>query len=166
MRKSIYVHAERCIDCRACEVACGRTHAALSNVSVVLVEDRFAVPLLCRHCDPAPCVAACYRSALTQTDDRVSLDAALCTGCGLCHVACPFGVMGWTADRRAVHFCDRCADRLAMGQEPVCVLTCPTQALSHETYAEYVGRLQSRAAAGLLRADRARLALPRSGGQS
>jgi formate dehydrogenase iron-sulfur subunit len=155
---TIYVLAERCIDCRACEVACGRVHGALSNVYVVLVEDRFAVPLLCRHCDPAPCAAACYTHALTHLDGELSLDIALCTGCGLCVSACPFGVMGWTADRRTVHFCDRCAERVATGQEPVCALTCPTEALTHEAHADYVGRLQQRAAAKLLRAERAHLA--------
>lgn len=154
MTNSIYVHAQRCIDCRACQVACSRVHEAQSNVVVVRVKDRFAVPLLCRHCEPAPCITACYREALSRKDDRVCLDAGRCTGCGLCIAACPFGVMGWTADRRAVHLCDRCADRLVSGLEPVCVLTCPTQALTHESHDDFVRRLQHRGLADVLRAER------------
>jgi formate dehydrogenase iron-sulfur subunit len=151
MSASIYAHAERCMDCHACEVACQRVHG-VSNVWVVGVQDRFAVPLLCRHCDPAPCVAVCYAGALIAGDGFVTLDAGRCTGCGLCLAACPFGVMGRTADERAVHKCDLCAGRQDAGLEPVCALTCPAGALSHEAYEAFVGRVQRRAAADLLRA--------------
>ncbi len=154
MAKLIYAHADRCIDCAACEVACQRVHDGVSNVTVVRVEDRFAVPLLCRHCDPAPCVAACYTEALTTTNGTVTFDAERCTGCGLCLAACPFGVIGWTTDMRFVHQCDLCAERQAAGQEPVCALTCPTRALSYEVFDDFVDRVQRRAAAEILRAER------------
>lgn len=150
MAELIYAHAERCMDCRACEVACQRVHDGVTNVTVVRVEDRFAVPLMCRHCDPAPCVSACYAGALAASDGRVALEPERCTGCGLCLAACPFGVIGWTADRRAVHRCDLCADRLAAGKKPVCALTCPAEALSYERYDAFVSRVQQRAAVNLL----------------
>lgn len=153
MAKLIFAHAERCIDCTACEVACQRVHAGASNVTVMRVEDRFAVPLLCRHCDPAPCVAACYAGALAASNGTVAFDAARCTGCGLCVVACPLGVIGWRADMRFIHKCDLCAERQAAGQEPVCALTCPTQALSYEEYGDFVARVQRRAATNMLRAE-------------
>ena len=152
MTALIYAHAERCLDCRACEVACGREHGA-SNISVVRIADRFAAPLMCRHCDPAPCVAACYAGALTVADGLVALDAGRCTGCGLCLLACPFGVMAWTADRRAVHKCDLCAGRRAAGREPVCALTCPAGALSYEEHDDFAKRVQRRAAAEMVRAQ-------------
>lgn len=151
MAELVYAHAERCMDCRACEVACQRVHDGLANVTVVRVEGRFAVPVLCRHCDPAPCAAVCYTGALAATGRLVAFDGELCTGCGLCLAACPFGAIGWTADGRAVHHCDLCADRLAQGKKPVCALTCPAEALSYEEYDEFVSRVQQRAAAELLR---------------
>lgn len=153
MAKLIYAHTERCIDCMACEVACQRVHEGACNVTIVRVADRFAVPLLCRHCDPAPCVAACYAGALATNDGTVAFDATRCTGCGLCVIACPLGVIGWRTDRRFIHKCDLCADRRAVGQEPVCALTCPTQALSYEEYSDFVERVQRRAAANMLRAE-------------
>jgi formate dehydrogenase iron-sulfur subunit len=152
MTALIYARPERCLDCRACEVACEREHGA-SNVTVVRVEDRFAAPLMCRHCDPAPCMVVCTAGALTAANGLVLLDAGRCTGCGLCLLACPFGVMAWTADGRAVHHCDLCAVRQSRGRSPVCALTCPAGALSHEEHGDFVRRVQRRAAAEILRAQ-------------
>jgi formate dehydrogenase iron-sulfur subunit len=153
MTALVYSHAERCLDCRACEVACEREHGA-PNVTVVRVDGRFAAPLMCRHCDPAPCVAVCYAGALAAEGGLVTFDPALCTACGLCLLACPFGVMARTAGGSAVHHCDLCARRRAIGREPVCTLTCPAGALTYEEYGDYARRVQRRAAAEMVRAQR------------
>lgn len=152
MTRRIYAHAERCTGCQACEVACENVHGSRTNVSVVSVRDRFAVPLMCRHCDPAPCIAACYAGALVWDNGAVAFEAARCTGCGLCVLACPFGAIGWDRDGRSVHHCDLCAQRQAAGLLPACALTCPAGALSFEVYEEFVERVQERAAGRLLRA--------------
>jgi formate dehydrogenase iron-sulfur subunit len=153
MSKLIYADLERCIDCRACEVACQREHNDLSNMSVVLVEDRFAVPLSCRHCEKAPCVTACYTEALIPTEDgTISLDVAKCTGCGLCLFACPFGVIGFDWSGKVVHHCDLCTERLAEGKTPACVTTCPTQALSYGEYEVFTQEAKRKAALAMVRA--------------
>jgi formate dehydrogenase iron-sulfur subunit len=153
MSKLIYVDLNRCIDCRACEVACQREHSSLSNMSVVRVEDRFAVPLSCRHCEKAPCVTVCYTEALTPAEDgTISFDAAQCTGCGLCLLACPFGVVGFDWSGKVIHRCDLCTRRLAEGKPPACVITCPTQALSCGEYEAFAQETKRRAALAMVKA--------------
>ncbi|MBN1323105.1 MAG: 4Fe-4S binding protein [Methanotrichaceae archaeon] len=119
----VYVDVLRCIGCKACEVACKREHNGKPHIAVLPAEGRAAVPLLCHHCKDATCALVCYSGALTTDGDRVSFDAAKCTGCGICALACPFGVI-WS-DKLA-HKCDLCYP----AELPSCVATCPAQALS------------------------------------
>ena len=156
MSKLIYADLNRCIDCRACEVACQREHNRSnpkSNMWVVRVEDRFAVPLSCRHCEKAPCVMACYTEALIPAEDgTISFDAAKCTGCGLCLFACPFGVVGFDWSGKVIHHCDLCSERLGEGKPPACVVTCPTQALSYGEYEAFTQEAKRKATLAMVRA--------------
>jgi Fe-S-cluster-containing hydrogenase component 2 len=121
----VYVDMSRCIGCRSCEVACKRTHGGQNHIYIQVTEDRAAVPLLCHHCEDATCTMACFSGALSKDGERTTFDLHKCTGCGLCRLACPFGVV-WT-DKLA-HKCNLC-----LGQEtPSCVSTCPAQALTDD----------------------------------
>lgn len=155
MSKAVYVDLERCIACRACELACLRLHKGLSNISVEVIEDRYALPLLCRQCEKATCVDMCYAHALQHgEDDMVQLDAEKCTGCGLCTLACPFGVV--YLKEKVAHKCDLCQDR----DTPACVVTCPAEALMYGEY-ELASRVaRRRAGQGMKRA----MASPERGG--
>ena len=119
----IYVDLERCIFCHACEVACEREHGE-SRISVEAVKDRASVPVSCHHCEVAPCAIVCPTGALYQEGSQVAFDEGLCTRCGLCRLACPFGAV--EADPVSmVQKCDLCPE----WEVPPCVLTCPTEAL-------------------------------------
>jgi Fe-S-cluster-containing dehydrogenase component len=89
---------------------------------------RFA--LICRRCEEAPCVTACPQGALekvpTENDDAGILKRAnmLCTGCGTCAIACPFGTIYTDLVPFPSSVCDRCKGRLAPGEKPLCVETC------------------------------------------
>lgn len=137
MSKHVYAEFERCIRCQGCEVACQREHSGHGNVNVVLVQDRFAVPIACRHCDPAPCALACPNDALEGDGIEVKLDAEKCTGCKLCLLACPFGAMGFNSISKKAAKCDLCAARRTAGKKPACVLTCPCRALEFDHYETY-----------------------------
>ncbi len=152
MSKQIYVNFERCMNCLGCEVACDREKDGLSYISVVLIGNRFAVPLTCRQCNPAPCVMVCPPQALSLNDDRVELDAAKCTGCTLCLFACPFGVMGFNKDGKVAAKCDLCISRLKEGRDPACVLTCPSGALLYEDYDSYAANERGRITTKIIRA--------------
>lgn len=48
----------------------------------------------------------------------------------MCIIVCPFGVISLDGEK-GVQKCDRCIQRLNKGRDPVCVLTCPTNALMY-----------------------------------
>jgi Fe-S-cluster-containing dehydrogenase component len=88
---------------------------------------RFA--LICRRCKEAPCITACPRNALEKVhknpDDEGILNRAnmLCTGCGSCAIACPFGTVFSDLILFPSSVCDLCRDRLSNGEKPLCVRT-------------------------------------------
>ena len=102
---------------------------------------------LCNHCEFPPCLEACPTAATHQTEEGLVLvDTELCIGCASCVEACPYGARtvigeldtgsyeeltalesaqyaGHTA--QTAEKCTFCAPRLARGETPFCVQTCP-----------------------------------------
>ena len=103
-------------------------HPENQGIDALLEMIRFA--LICRRCDSAPCIKACPQGALekvkTEKDDCGTLKRAnmLCTGCGTCAIACPFGTIYTDLIGYPSSVCDHCKDRLAPGEKPLCVETC------------------------------------------
>jgi len=89
------------------------------------------VSLACFHCSDAPCAKVCPKEAIFRDEAAgvIDVDESLCIGCHACAMVCPFGAPRFTT-AEPMRKCNLCADRLAQNQEPACVQTCTTRALS------------------------------------
>lgn len=168
MTKTIIPVPERCLGCKTCEIECALAHASDGTLAEALFSaallqprvrvealGRFGMPMQCRHCDDAPCVAVCPTGALHRTPEAglVLLDAEACIGCRLCLLVCPFGAIELSRSGRAVVKCDRCLERTGIGQEPACVAGCPTGALRFDEIAAYLRERRRQAAVRIASAD-------------
>ena len=89
------------------------------------------MPILCQHCDNAPCIAACKAGAIYKRDDGiVIIDPEKCTGSRQCVDACPYGVIYWHDEKNVAQKCTLCAHRLDEGKIPRCVQVCPSECIT------------------------------------
>jgi len=129
--RMILSHPEKCVACHLCEGACSFRHEnvfapAKTRIWVFdFVEDQVYGAFTCFHCADAPCLANCptYAIARDPQTGQVFVNDDKCIGCKMCLVACPFGVMGFHADKHVAQNCDLC------GGDPQCVKACVYGAL-------------------------------------
>ncbi len=129
MSAKLVIDLAKCTTQGQSEVQCSyKHHPQNKGIDSLLEMIRFA--LVCRRCEAAPCVKACPREALekvpSDSDDSGVLKRAnmLCTGCGTCAIACPFGTIYTDLIPFPSSVCDVCRDRLGEGEKPLCVNTC------------------------------------------
>lgn len=135
-RYAFVIEVDRCIDCKACMVACTvENQVPLGHhrnwVIATPLQGKFPnltqdwVPGNCMHCDHPPCVQVCPTGASYQrADGLVLIDQDKCIGCRFCIAACPYEARYYDKARGVVDKCSACAHRLAVGQLPACVETC------------------------------------------
>lgn len=155
------IDASRCIDCRACLVACSVENEVPMETTRIWIQEtgvqgefpnlaRFSAPYHCMHCDDPSCVSACTVGALQKGDDGiVTYDQDRCIGCRYCMYACPFEVPNyeWQQQLPLIVKCDMCVSRLGEGEaEPACAATCPTDAIIFGKREEMLAEAHSRIA--------------------
>jgi tetrathionate reductase subunit B len=131
------IDPKRCIDCRACLVACRAENEVPLEHTRIWVYDQGVqgefpnlsqqfVPYNCMHCDEPPCVAACPSQATykRKADGLVVIDTDACIGCGLCIEACPYHVRYLNPVTGKADKCNACLQRVEQGEMPACVATC------------------------------------------
>jgi len=133
----VTVIPDKCVGCRICEYVCSLQkdkvfNPTRSRIRVVRIYPTTNASLTCRLCEDAPCVIACPRKALTQSEETgvILIEDDLCNGCGWCFEACDFGAITLDPEKKVVRICDLCIDR---EDGPMCVEWCPEEALELTT---------------------------------
>ncbi len=139
--REILVLPERCLGCGLCEWACrqGLEDRDVTSSGAVRpgIDLRFfgptPSPLICRHCEQAPCLEACIAGALRRDPGTglVSHDPDRCVSCWMCVMTCPSGAISPAAEGGVLK-CSGCPGR----EGPACVASCPAQALIYADPAE------------------------------
>ena len=163
------IDISKCIGCKACQVACmqwndlrdeiGVAHGVYDN-PMDLTDQSWTVMRFaeveakdgrlewlirkdgCMHCEDPGCLKACPApgAIIKYANGIVDFVSENCIGCGYCIAGCPFNVPRISKKDNKAYKCSLCSDRVAVGQAPACVKTCPTGALMFGSKDEMVAR--------------------------
>ena len=150
-KKEFFIDLDECTGCNLCMIACKDEHVGNSHMPYTKEQpdtghfwmnvkgmERGQVPkvrvtylpLLCQHCDNAPCMKACPENAIIKGEKGlVIIDQEKCTGCGLCQEACPYDVIYMNEDLNVAQKCTGCAHLVEKGETPRCADICPRDAI-------------------------------------
>ena len=135
------VDLDACSGCKSCVAAChslnglddtetwrdvGMLHGGTTELPVLQ-----HVTSACHHCLEPACMDACPVDAY-EKDELTGIVKHLddqCFGCQYCTLACPYDAPKYNRDKGIVRKCDMCSDRLAVGEAPACVQSCPNEAI-------------------------------------
>jgi formate dehydrogenase iron-sulfur subunit len=162
------IDVSQCIGCKACQVACmewndlrpeiGECVGVYDNppdlsgqawtvMRYAELENNGRLEWLirkdgCMHCADPGCLKSCPApGAIVQySNGIVEFNQENCIGCGYCVTGCPFNIPRLSQQDHKAYKCSLCSDRVAVGQAPACIKTCPTGALhfgSKEDMKEY-----------------------------
>ena len=134
MQKSLHIDPGKCTGCLQCEMACSYENTGIFNPSKSRIKvfdfhhEGRKVPYTCTQCAEAWCLNACPVEAIkidSGSGAKVVLEA-VCVGCKVCTIACPFGTINYNASTGKVIKCDLCQGA------PACADACPTAAITYQ----------------------------------
>ncbi|MCP4726665.1 MAG: 4Fe-4S dicluster domain-containing protein [bacterium] len=145
-QKSFIFDLNKCTGCSACLLACeiendltaGSKWRNVSTFNYLRFPEIpvFHLSLACNHCVDPPCMRYCPASAYTKDEQTgaVILDQEKCIGCKYCSWVCPFDAPRYSSADKLMKKCTFCNPRLLDGKRSACVESCPTGALSQDTF--------------------------------
>ncbi len=137
--------------CTSCVDACHEENGVTSNrrpetdaqwIRKVKLRDKatnhvISLPMMCQHCETAPCVDVCPTGAsFKRVDGIVLVDKHICIGCRYCMMACPYKARSFIHEtitdqveyaprgKGTVESCTMCVQRVDVGGTPACVEAC------------------------------------------
>lgn len=153
-RWGLLIDTEKCASgCDACVRGCNEEHGLTATerpetdaqwIRKIDLVDRqtdrqSSLPMMCQHCESAPCVDVCPTGASFQREDGIVLvNKHTCIGCRYCMMACPFGARSFIHEdvdnqkswaprgKGTVESCTLCVHRIdADGDnDPACAEAC------------------------------------------
>jgi formate dehydrogenase iron-sulfur subunit len=152
------IDISKCIGCKACQVACMQWNDLRDDIGTTvgvydnpldLTDQSWTVMRFaeytgadgrlewlirkdgCMHCEDPGCLKACPApgAIVKYANGIVDFVSENCIGCGYCIAGCPFNIPRISKKDNKAYKCSLCSDRVAVGQAPACVKTCPTGAL-------------------------------------
>lgn len=143
--------AKGCTDCvDACNeehglTGFGRPETDAQYIRKVTLRDKqtgyeHSLPMMCQHCETAPCVDVCPTGASFQREDGIALvDKHICIGCRYCMMACPYKARSFVHEditdqtlsaprgKGTVESCTLCVHRVDKDGIPACVEACTAE---------------------------------------
>jgi benzoyl-CoA reductase subunit BamC len=133
--KEIKVDVEKCIGCRACEVACSGFHATPKYSSFNPARSRIRVVLDLPSDVYVPLRAGEYTAAECTGRQTFKINGKSYSECSFCPASCPSRDLFKEPDSGLPLKCDMCADE----KTPMCVQVCRPGALTYEEREEERG---------------------------
>jgi len=129
-KKFLSVNPEKCVGCSTCEFACSlekekTLNPIKSRIRIIRGPPFIHLATTCRQCEDTPCIMACPKDALYQSEETgaILVDADKCDGCMWCLEACDYGAIRYDRDANTVVICDLCEGN------PKCKEMCPEEAI-------------------------------------
>jgi len=129
--KKIKIDLDKCIGCRACEVACSAFHASPKYSSINPARSRIRVLIDDLKNVYVPIRAGDYTPAECTGKNTYSIDGKEYRECSFCGVSCPTRDYFKEPDSGLPLKCDMC-ESVPPLSEPMCVQVCRSDALTYE----------------------------------
>lgn len=140
------VDLDSCSGCKACVAGCHSLNGLDENetwreVGLLIGDSAPRTPhsalqqtitTACHHCVDPGCLNGCPVKAYDK-DPVTGIVRHLddqCMGCQYCVLMCPYEVPKYSEKLGIVRKCDMCVSRLAVGEAPACVQSCPNGAIT------------------------------------